>query len=363
MDKEKIIIPKNEVDLGKLFKEFWKKRKFISYVTGVFLVIGILVAFTSKVEYQASCKLLSENQGSTIPNIGGLASLTGFNIPISKNSEQLSPKLFPEIIKSVPFQLDLIHEPIHFQILDSTMSSFIYFTHIASPSIFEQMTITSILGKIKNVFSKKIEEKTEEKIDILHVLPKEWSVIQNLRERFKIEVTAKTGVIEVTTEMPDFYAAAQMTNILVKKLTAEVISYKTEKTKTNLFFIKDRYNECKTAYEKKQKILARYSDRNKNLSSSLVRIEYQRLQNDMDIAFEVYKNLASQLEQAKIKVKEETPVFKILDPVTLQQNPIKPKKKLIIFIFILVGMMSAIITILVKKLMKLVIQKEDKKLL
>jgi hypothetical protein len=41
--------------------------------------------------------------------------------------------------------------------------------------------------------------------------------------------------------------------------------------------------------------------RNRNVVTSLAQAESQRLQNEYNLAFEVYKGLATQLEQAKIK--------------------------------------------------------------
>ena len=63
----------------------------------------------------------------------------------------------------------------------------------------------------------------------------------------------------------------------------------------------------------------------------------ERLQGEYSIALNVYNELAKQLEQAKIKVKEETPVFSVLEPAVVPNEKAKPKKAMIIAIWLFLG--------------------------
>jgi LPS O-antigen subunit length determinant protein (WzzB/FepE family) len=69
------IIKDDEIDLIEVAKTIWAGRKLILKVTAVFLVIGLVIAFGSKVEYEASCKLMPETQEGMKSNLGGLGSL------------------------------------------------------------------------------------------------------------------------------------------------------------------------------------------------------------------------------------------------------------------------------------------------
>jgi uncharacterized protein involved in exopolysaccharide biosynthesis len=66
------------------------------------------------------------------------------------------------------------------------------------------------------------------------------------------------------------------------------------------------------------------------------------LQSDYQLAFEVYSQLAQQLEQAQIKVKEDTPVFSIVKPVTVPIEKSKPNRPLILIIWTFLGVVFAI---------------------
>eukprot|EP01092_Planopodium_desertum_P010399 TRINITY_DN46163_c0_g3_i2.p1 TRINITY_DN46163_c0_g3~~TRINITY_DN46163_c0_g3_i2.p1 ORF type:complete len:351 (-),score=8.36 TRINITY_DN46163_c0_g3_i2:181-1233(-) len=336
------IIQEDEIDLLELARVIWSKRHLILKGTGIFVVLGVIIAFTSKVEYEASCKLMPESQEGAkgkLGGLGGLAGLAGIDLGLGTTGS-LTPQLYPEIVKSIPFQLQLIHTPIRFEKLDSLMSSYTYFTVMDRPSLFgfiAEYTI-GLPGKIKGLFAaEEVAPSGPANDDLIRLTKEDWSMVETYRERISVSVDDKTGIITVTTEMPDPYAAARVTDLVVKKLTSEVTNYKVEKAQVNLEFIRERYAEAEKEYEAKQKQVARFTDRNKNITSSMVETEYQRLQNEMNIAFEVYKGLATQLEQAKIKIKEETPVFTVLEPVKVPVDKSRPKRKLILAGFLLTG--------------------------
>jgi len=335
------IVKDDEVDLIELAKVIWSKRIFIIKVTAVFAAFGLLIAFTSKVEYEASCKLMPESQEGMKSNLGGLsglAGLAGIDLGLGVTGS-LTPELYPEIVKSIPFQLDLIHQPVRFEKIDSTISSYNYFKELDRPSLFgwiEEYSI-GLPVKIKGLFVDGEKNSSRNHDELITLTKEDWELIEEYKDRVNVSVSKESGIITVSVIMPDPYAAAKVTHLLVKKLTKEVTNYKIEKAMVNLEFIQDRYGEIEVEYEEKQRVLATFTDRNKNITSSLVQNEYQRLQNEMNIAFEVYKGLATQLEQAKIKVKEETPVFTVLEPVTVPIEKSKPRRMILIAVFTFLG--------------------------
>lgn len=349
MKESNKVIQDDEIDLLELARVIWFKRGYILKVTSIFVVLGLVIAFTSKVEYEASCKLMPESQEGgkgNLGGLGGLAGLAGIDLGLGATSS-LTPELYPEIVKSIPFQLELIHTPIRFEKLDSLLSSYTYFMEIDRPSFFgwiAEYTI-GLPGKVKGLFTADEVAPVNLQDDLIRLSKRDWKLLEMYRERINVSVDSKTGIITITTEMPDPYAAARVTDLVVKKLTGEVTNYKVEKAQVNLEFIMERYAEAEKEYEVKQKQVARFADRNKNITRSLVQTEYQRLQNEMNITFEVYKGLATQLEQAKIKVKEETPVFTVLEPVKIPVVQSSPDKKTILVLSILSGLGISVIVI------------------
>ena len=115
--EEKKNIVESEIDLIELVKTIWGGRKFIAKVTGAFVVLGLVIALTSPLEYEASSKLLPEIQDGSIPNLGnfgGLAGLAGIDLGGTSKSGVLSPHIYPEIVNSLPFILEVMNDTIFF---------------------------------------------------------------------------------------------------------------------------------------------------------------------------------------------------------------------------------------------------------
>ena len=355
---EKPIIKDDEIDLIEIVKTIWAGRGLILKVTAVFFVVGLVIAFGSKVEYEASCKLMPESQEGTKPNLGGLgglAGLAGINLNLGSTSGSLTPELYPQIAQSIPFILKIIKEPIHFEKQDTTISSYNFFTEIEKPAITSYIIKYTIglPSEIKSwIFSQKevVQIKKAEKQDIIRFSKKEHNLISAFKRKIIVEVDSKTGIIKIGSVMPDPIAAAELSKLCVDLLTEYVISYKTEKAKKNLDFIEQRCSESKKEFEKSQKKLAIFSDRNKNVVTSIAQTELQRLQNEYNVNFEVYKSLATQLEQAKIKVKEKTPIFTVLDPIEVPIYKSKPQRKLILAIYLSLGVIIGISMVGIKNL-------------
>lgn len=353
MSNQKNIIKENEIDLIELVKTIWTAKREIIRITFIFGVFGLIIAFTSKVEYKAACKLLPESQESSKPNFGGLsglAGLAGINLDISTGGT-LSPELYPEIINSLPNQLIIINDTLDFESQKLRISSWDYFQNHDHPSLFTSIARYTIglPFTIKSWFVSSEKTTGNQASDIYRFSKEEWNLITAFKERISINIDSKSGLINISVEMPDAIAAAQLTERVVNLMTEKVIDYKIKKVKNNLKFIREAHNDAEQEYQSIQKRLAIASDQNKHINSASANIELQTLQNEYNLAFEVFKGLASQLEQAKIKLKEETPVFTILEPVRVPETKSKPSKGMIFFVSIILGVFISCSIILFKK--------------
>jgi capsule polysaccharide export protein KpsE/RkpR len=138
-----------------------------------------------------------------------------------------------------------------------------------------------------------------------------------LSEKVYLEVNDKDGFLTLSASTIDAELAAQITQKALQMLQQYITTYKIEKASAQLNFIKERYHDNKKEFEKAQAALAEFRDKNKNVTSALARTQEERLQSNYQLAFDVYSGLAQQLEQARIQVKEDTPVFSVLKPVTV----------------------------------------------
>lgn len=114
--------------------------------------------------------------------------------------------------------------------------------------------------------------------------------------------------------MPDPNVAAAVARQTLDYLTNYVTSYRTGKARQQVQFLEQQVSSARRRYQATEYAVSSYRDRNRNLFLNTARIDEQRLQADFLLAQTVYNDLAKQLEQARIKVQEEAPVFQVLEP-------------------------------------------------
>ena len=98
-----------EIDLVELAKRLWSERKFLFKCCGVAIVVGLVVAFSIPKEYSTTVKLAPETSDPSkkMGNLGGLAAMAGINLGSSAGSDAISPDLYPDVVQSIPFLLEL----------------------------------------------------------------------------------------------------------------------------------------------------------------------------------------------------------------------------------------------------------------
>ena len=158
--------------------------------------------------------------------------------------------------------------------------------------------------------------------------------------------------------MPEAVAAAQVASATEQLLQKYIIQYKTQKAQNYLDFVQERFSEAEATYQDKREKLARFQDANKSLNTAMAQSKMTRLEEESLAAFDVYASLASQLEQAKISVKEDTPVFMVLEPVTVPVEPVGTSKLSVIFIFAFLGTAFAFCVIIFKQYILEILQNE-----
>jgi len=196
-------------------------------------------------------------------------------------------------------------------------------------------------GVILKAIRKKPQElelpKDLEKSKLINLSKDQKEIMKQLDETISLAVDKKEGYLTLTVNMPEALAAAELAQKAQDLLQREIIKFKVEKSQADLDFIQERYNVAKAEAEGYQVNIAVNTDRYKNLTSSLPQVKTTRVQTKYGIASGVYQDLAKQLEQAKIQVKKDTPVFTVVEPVTIPTERSKPNRPMILIVWILLG--------------------------
>jgi len=338
-------ITDDETELLAMVKTMWNGRKTIIIFVIVGAIIGVIVALSSPNEYTVSTMMVPQVGGesqSKLSGLGGLAALAGINFSMSQGNE-ISPMIYPQIVSSIPFQLELMNTTLCFQEYPKPITLLDYYSKKSNPSVLG--TIKKYTIGLPRVLIREIKGKPKELVltgDLLAnqpiLLTKDQFTVQKILDGTVIlDLNTKEGYLTLTTKMPEALAAAQLAQKAQTLMQSYITEFRIQKVKADLNFIQGRYNDTKAEFEKAQVSLALVNDRNKNFTSGLPQIEADRVQSRYTIAFSVFQELAKQLEQAKIQVKKETPVLTIIKPVTVPSEKSKPKRSIIIFIWLCIG--------------------------
>lgn len=341
------ILHEDEIDLVKLVKTLWEGRKTLLKMMFLSGVLGIFIALISPTEYSATTSMVPQtaSSGSKLGGLSSLAAMAGFNLDMGSNSEALSPLVYPQILNSGPFQLELMNTPFTFSEVDHPVSLYEYYTEIKKPGVMALLSKYTI--GLPGVILKAIKGNAKKRISSTENGPIAFTDDQEkvrklIKEKISLTIDSKQGYLTLQASFHEALLSAQVADQARELLQKYITKFKTEKAANQLAFIEERYQEKKKDFEKAQDRLAWYRDQNRNMSSSVARTEEERLQSEFNISINVYNELAKQLEQAKIQVKEETPVFSVLEPALVPNEKTKPKKVMIVVIALLLGAVAGV---------------------
>ena len=89
--------------------------------------------------------------------------------------------------------------------------------------------------------------------------------------------------------------------------------------------------ESKNQYAKARQIYGSYADANSDLVLESFKTKQADLENEMQLQYNIYTQVAQQLQMAKAKVQERTPAFTVVQSPSVPLKKSKPKRMVIIF--------------------------------
>lgn len=332
----------DEIDLIELAKTLWKGRRIVIVSIVIAGIFGLAIALLSPKAFTVSTTMVPQ-VSSKQSNLGGLSSLAamaGFNLDMSGGSGPLSPVIYPQIVGSVPFQMELMNSPFTFSEVSGPITIFEYYTEISKPgilSLVKKYTIGLPFVILKAIRGEKEIQNFYGNSSLLSLSEEQEKIRKLLSENISLDANSKDGYLTLSVTMPEALTAAEVASKAQEMLQRHITEFKIAKASDQLKFIEERYEEKKAEFEAAQERLAAYRDRNKNISSAVARTGEERLQSEYNIAYNVYNELAKQLEQARIQVKEDTPVLSVIKPVVVPVEKSKPNRPMILIIWLFLG--------------------------
>ena len=346
-------LEEDSIDINALLKTLWIGKKLIVKTTILFFVIGCIVALLSPVVYTAQTTFIpqvSEDQMSTSKRgLGSLASLAGINLNqgSSTSDSYLSPLLYSKIANSDEFSLKLIEE----ELISLNGDKF----SIKQYMLSETNSSFNLIGFIKKytigLFTKNDNElKSKETVNGYDfITQEEFGLVKSFKEKFSIVLNEKEGYIEVIASDKDAFISTQLVKIVTKNLQSRIIELRTNKIKERLEYSKNQYELKQIEFNILQNNVADFKDSNKNISTARFMSELQKLESEYQLQQNILINLASEFNNNKIKLNKDTPIFSVIDEVSVPNEKSEPKRSLIALIYLFLGVVLSTVYLLAKE--------------
>jgi len=330
-----------EIDWTETLHKIIDIRKTIYKAAGIGLVIGIIVAISIPKQYTVGITLSPEMGGSKGSGLSGLAaSFLGSGVSMNEGTDALNASLSADIVSSTPFLLELSNMKVPVSGgEESSLSS--YLDEESSPWWGYVIGFPGIvIGAVKTLFIHEDEltslEKTHQGVIDLS------KKIESLKKKIIASVDKPTSMTTVSVTLQNPKVAAVVADSVVRKLQEYIIDYRTTKAKEDCLYLEKLFKERQQEYYEVQKKYADYMDSHDNIILQSVRAEQERLQNDMSLAYQVYSQVANQLQVARAKVQEEKPVFAVVEPAVIPLYPSGTSRKVYVLAFIFLSVCIAI---------------------
>ena len=327
-----------EIDLMALLRKVIGIRKKIYKAAGIGLIIGIIVAISIPKQYMVEVTLSPEMGNNKGGGLSGLAaSFLGSGVTMGDGTDALNASLSADIVSSTPFLLELSNMKVPVSGSEEiSLSS--YLNEESSPWWGYVIGFPGmVIGGVKSLFTENEDESiSSDKASrgTIELSKKESQMIESLKGKIAASVDKKTSMTTVSVTLQSPKVAAVVADSVVNKLQEYIIDYRTSKSKEDCLYLEKLFKERQQEYYEAQKKYANYMDSHDNIILQSVRTEQERLQNDMSLAYQVYSQVASQLQVARAKVQEEKPVFAVVEPAVVPLEPSGTSRKVYVLAFI-----------------------------
>ena len=312
------------IDWQGIVMKLWSGKKFIIMVTGVFVALGLVAALTMTKVYTSKVTLVPELGKTNSSSLGSITSMLGLGGAISgTSSDAYNVTVYPEVVASTPFMTKLfdIHVSDPEEGIDTTLIG--YLTR-------EKFSLTGMIIKpILSIFSTDSIE-TPQKVDVFRLTKKQARVVDVLNKSIVAEVDKKSGETTINVTMDNPVVAAIVADTVCRNLKEYITEYRTRKAREDLANYQKIADESYHAYQKASRAYAYYQDHNRGLILNAAISEGTRLQNEVNIASQVYSQMKLQAEAARGKLIDEKPVFAVIQPASVPLLPDNSRKKILL---------------------------------
>lgn len=347
LDNNKIVKPERPSFL-QLWQDLLKHRRLYYIVLPATFVVVAILSLSIPNYYQCKVMLAPELSGNkSSSSLASIASSFGVNLNSSSGADALFPTLYPDLMNSVSFRASLF--PVKVRREDDRAAAHVmtYYDYLKDEQKAPWWSAAkkAVFGAIASLF---ISEEPDGKKDVntFQLTKEQAKIVDAIEKKVVCDVDKKTMVITINVTDQDPLICATMADSVQARLQNFITGYRTKKARVDLAFNQKLYAEAKARYEKARKEYAGRADANRNVLFQGARSEIAKYENEMNIQYQAYSQVAAQLRLAEAKVQEDTPAFTTLQPATVPIKKAGPKRAQTCLVFLFLAFLATTVYII-----------------
>ena len=202
----------------------------------------------------------------------------------------------------------------------------------------------------------RIKKSSDNENNKLFISKYEDKLFNLIKKVLSISVDQKEGFVTISANMPNSEYAANTCINAREILQKTIINTRIKSAKQKLEYSEKQLASKRIEFEEIQNKLAYFNDSNINLVTSAVINERDKLEAEFQIINAVMIELSKQVEQRKLQVSEDTPVFSIVKEASMPVKRSSPKRTQMVLIFGFIGLILSISYVIVEKPVRSVIE-------
>lgn len=335
------------INLKEVYAKLMAQKKRYFRVLPITFIVTYLIIFCIPRYYKSTVSMAPEPTGSMPAlsgSLGSLASSFGLSSLSKMNStDALNVDIYPDIISSYDFLADLMTVEVETKEGDVKTNYYTYLRdHQAQP------WWGYITNGIKQLFSEGEADEIDgkEKIDVFCLTKKQDALFKQAQDNIVCAIDKKTEIISITVKDQDEKVCAMMADSTCRKLQEFIINYRTTKARVDYEYYKKLTEDSKKDYNKALNDYTKFSDTNNDLVLASYKSKGDYLENEMQLKYNVYTAMSTQMQQAVAKLQEATPAFTVIQKASMPIKPAGPKRLLIAIgmtMLVFIGMSARIL--------------------
>ena len=322
-DKNVTIQLSQVIDYRIVFTEILKRKRLFYKTIPIAAVVSALFILCFPRYYTTEVKLAPEleNSGGSLSSI---AASFGFDLGDIQSSDAISPLLYPDLMEDNAFVADMFNIKVVSK--DGEISTN-YYDYLKNYQTYPWWVYP--INYIKKLILEK-DKSSGGEFNPYHLSRTDDGLLEKIRDDIQFSVDKKTGVISISVTAQDALICKTLADSGTNRLQHCITNYRTNKARTDYEYYKGLVADAKQAYEKVHQMYGNLSDANSKVALKSVQLKLEDLENDMQLKFNTYTTLNTQLEAAKAKVQERTPAFTIIKGAAVPVKPTGPKRMIFV---------------------------------